>query len=163
VNSILLSRIQLVRDALSADPDGVVIGKLRAGRNLSLEDFDAVLRPFIEFLQVCDGASCGAIDFRSSDVLKDQHFIDHLPGGERDWVHIGQAIYEPLVISRTDGGTYLFARDPEPERPVESFGDFDNFLLEYVFGEKYSAIIVDAEDDDWYRLLQRLGLAQPHP
>ena len=160
MNNSILRRIQLVRVALSSNPRGLLIGTLRGGIALSPEEYDEVLRPFIAFLQVCNGGSCGAIDFGSVDLLQDQHFIGHLPGGESAWFHIGQVVYAPLVISRTDGEVYLFSRDPEPEVPQVSLGAFDDFLLDYVFGEKYRLIVTGAEkDDDWYFLLQDLGFA----
>ena len=62
------------------------------------------------------------------------------------------------VLNKTDTKVYRFYQGFEDDIEPDCFGDFDDFLLEYVFGDKYAKIIPKAYEDEWYRLLKKLNL-----
>ncbi len=48
---------------------------------------------------------------------------------------------------------YLFYQGEESETAPLCFGSLDDFLMQYALGKKYSEIIPETEDDDWYIFL----------
>lgn len=159
MNNNLRVIIQNIQKELKNEPDAPIIGKMSDG-NLKINDANNInLKEYIEFLKECDGARCGAIDFVSFDEIPDiQYRVTDIPGGNDVWICIGQILYEPLVINKTDGNVYLYYQGHEDEVQPKSFGSFDYFLMEYVFGKKYAEIIPDADQEEWYQFLKKLKL-----
>ncbi len=158
MNNKLVEIIQTIKVELNENPNGLVIGKIRDGLTTELEICNNI-QSYYDFLKVCDGARCGSIDFFGSDILlKYQFMVETIPGGQDNWFYIGQILYEPVVINKIDSKVYRFYRDNEDDSSGECFGYLDEFLMDYVFGKKYSEIIPDAENDEWYQLLQKLKL-----
>lgn len=157
MNHNLKNIILTVRRSLKSDQNGIIIGEL-GEKNLMINNDNSILEEYFDFLRECDGARCGSIDFWSFKELSlHQYRIVNLATEGKCWIEIGQILYEPLVINKIDGKVYRFYQNQSIDKR-ECFGDFDNFLLNYVFGEKYSQIVPDTHDDDWYQFLRKLDL-----
>lgn len=59
-----------------------------------------------------------------------------------------------MVLNKEDGRIYLYFQGNEKEIPAKCFTSFDNFLVNYVFGENYADIIPDVNNDEWYNFLR---------
>lgn len=151
--------IKTVKSELSKEPSAIIIGKLGdSSKNEVLND-DLNLQPYYEFLRECNGARCGSIDLWSAEILlKNQYRVTEIPGGEDNWICIGQILYEPTVINKMDGKVYRFYQGHETDMPADCFGIFDEFLMRYVFGENYAEIIPDADEEEWYQFLKKINL-----
>lgn len=159
MNSKLKQIIQTVKSELGKDPSSIIIGKICDGNKNETLNCDPKVQLYYDFLKECDGASCGSIDFWNSEmVLNEQYKVTDMPGGRENWFCIGQILYEPIVLNKTDTKVYRFYQGFEDGIELDCFGDFDDFLLEYVFGDKYAKIIPEAYEDEWYRLLKKLNL-----
>jgi hypothetical protein len=157
MNSQLKSVIQKVKEQLILEPDGIIFGELHEG-NHNAHSNHKILQRYFDFLKESDGARCGAIDLWSFNELDtNQYRVTELSGSIEKWFEIGQILYEPLVIDKISGEVYLFEGYPDGEG--RSFGDLEDFLLNYVFGGRYAEIIPNAESDEWYQFLKRINLA----
>lgn len=155
MNNELCKKISKARYELSKDVSSVIFGELNDG---VVCDENLRIKPYCDFLNVCNGASCGDIDLWSNeDIGQNQFRVTDLDGGSEKWVCIGQILYEPLVINLDSEEVYLFYQGHEKEIEGKCFGKFDDFLMEYVFGEKYAEIIPDVQDDEWYSFLRRIN------
>ena len=160
MNDKLKIIIQTVKIELSKNPNGLIIGKIRDGNTLKVDNCNANIQSYYDFLDICNGARCGSIDFFGTDMLNDYQFmVSAIPGGEEEWFYVGQILYEPVVINKTNSKVYCIYRDNADDNLGDCYGYFDDFLTDYVFGKKYADIIPDAEDDEWYQLLKKLKLA----
>jgi hypothetical protein len=150
--SILLKELRL---ELKDEPTSMIYADMSKGNKSILDDYGNV-QLYFDFLKECDGARFGAVDLWSFSELSEHQFrIIELVGETENWLEIGQVLYEPLVIEKSTGLVYLF-KQSDPETLERSFGEFDDFLLHYVFGRKYGDIVPDAEiDDEWYQFLMR--------
>lgn len=158
MNNNINEIIEKIKKELSEDPNGPIKGKVSKGIDLKFQSIDIGVEKYYEFLKICNGARFGDIDFFSFDNLDDaQYFIEDSLDDNHQWMNIGQILYEPLVIDKKDGRIYQLGSYPG-EGTVKCYGEFDDFLLEYVFGEKYKEIIPDSEDDEWYKVLKKLKI-----
>ncbi|SFE97245.1 hypothetical protein SAMN04487969_110103 [Paenibacillus algorifonticola] len=160
MNDTLKNIINKVKERLESNPDSILTGQIRKGNpNPNVENSSEISVEYIEFLQECDGASFGEIDlFPSSELSKNQFYVETLKGGKETWLFVGLILYEPIVINKTNGDVYRFYRDIPTNMPQECFGSFNNFLMEYAFGKKYMDIAAVDRDNDWTILLAELGL-----
>lgn len=159
MNDKLKETIQLVKLELRRDPSSIIIGKLGDGIRDIIANDNPNIQEYYEFLGECNGARCGSIDFWSVEMfLKNQYRISEIPGGEDNWLCIGQILYEPVVISKVDGKVYRFYQGHETDIAADCFGSFDEFLMGYVFGCKYAEIIPDADEEEWYQFLKKINL-----
>ena len=159
MNDKLKCIIQTIKLELSKEPLAIVIGKLGNGSRNEVLNGNLVIQPYYEFLRECNGARCGSIDLWSSEMLlKNQYRVTEIPGGEHNWICIGQILYEPTVINKMDGKVYRFYQGHETDMAADCFGIIDEFLMRYVFGNKYAEIIPDADDEEWYQFLKRINL-----
>lgn len=149
--------IEKVRYELSKNPSLITAGKINNG--IYKDGKDLPIKPYREFLDVCDGARCGIVDLWSNEnIKKNQYRVMNIDGGNEKWVCIGQILYEPLVFNLQDEKIYLFYQGYENEIKEKCFGNFDDFLLNYVFGEKYKELIFDMVNDEWYMFLTDIDL-----
>lgn len=149
--------IEKVRYELSKNPSLITAGKINNG--ICKDDKDLSIKPYREFLDVCDGARCGIVDLWSNEnIKKNQYRVMNIDGGNEKWVCIGQILYEPLVFNLEDEKIYLFYQGHENEIKGKCFGNFDDFLLNYVFGKKYKELISDTVNDEWYMFLTDIDL-----
>lgn len=160
MNDKLKEIIHTVKLELSKDPSLILIGKLHDGSENAGENENHNIQHYYDFLKESNGARCGSIDFWSAELLKkNQYRVLDIPGGENEWICIGQILYEPLVLNKNDFKIYRFYQGCEDVVQGDCFGDFDYFMLNYVFGTKYLDIVPNAEDDGWFQLLKKLFLA----
>ncbi len=153
------------RSVLAEDPEWSMMNSIPEGtsRLLSAE----TPAEYQEFLQVSDGANFGwIITFSSKKVGESQYLADEREGapvrlGREAWFCFGMVIEDPLFINRMDGTVWGF-----PDTGViwwqsavfERFADSLGFFLEdYAFGERYLNFTGVSEDDQWIRLLRRIG------
>jgi hypothetical protein len=109
------------------------------------------------FLRFSDGGSFGAVDIWSSQELApNQYRAEWSASGREQQVEVGQLVYEPVFLRRSDGAVLL----PEFEgaKPV-AIPNFDILLEEYVFGPGYVRLFEGAEQEDWYEFLRSCGFA----
>lgn len=155
MNQALRERIERARSALKSDPHGRVAGELRPPLS-DLIDAPESWTPYVAFLEVSNGATCGVIDFWSWDEIPSKQFVvSEFSGGAKQWLVIGQFDYEPLGMSLTTSEVRLFPsggkRKGQPIKRLDAF-------LEDLFGSGYAEHVPDAEDDEWWDVLRRAGL-----
>ncbi|MBE6842549.1 MAG: hypothetical protein E7510_06920 [Ruminococcus sp.] len=157
MNDKLKTVIKTIRLELNNDPDGIIIGKIRNGNTEQSDNSNPKIQSYFDFLKECNGVRCGSIDIFGADIIQDYQFmVNNIPGGNDKWLYIGQILYEPVVINKIDSKVYRFFRGNEDINTADCLGLFDEFLLNYVFGDKYAEIVPDAEDDEWYRFLKKI-------
>lgn len=158
MNNKLRNIIEKIRNEFSKDPSLIMIGEMNDG--LKSETRKALcIKPYCDFLEVCNGARCGIIDLWSDeDIENNQYRVTDLIGGSDNWICIGQILYEPLVFNLKDEQVYLFFQGHEREIKESCFGEFDTFLLNYVFGKRYRELMPNTVNDEWYDFLKRLAL-----
>lgn len=154
----LKSIIKKVKEKLAAEPESIIYGELNEG-NTDIEVTNDCFKQYFEFLKESDGARCGAVDLWAFDELFLHQFrVSDFSGGTEKWIEVGQVLYEPLVIEKDSGQVYCFYQG-HPDKAAQTLGDFNYFLLNYVFGRKYEELVPDAHLEDWYQFLKRIGLA----
>ena len=159
MNDKLKGIIKLIKTELEKEPAAIIIGNLADGIQSKVFSDDLNIGEYYEFLRECNGARCGAIDLWSfEELLKNQYRVSEIPGGKDNWVCIGQILYEPTVINKADGNVYRFYQGHETNISADCFGNFDEFFMRYVFGDKYAKIIPDADEEEWYQFLKKIGL-----
>ncbi|MHA6534213.1 hypothetical protein [Paenibacillus sp. BAC0078] len=159
MDSHLKSIIEKVKKKLVNEPDSIIIGELNQG-NISIKPNEDHLKDYFDFLSEVDGARCGAIDIWSYDELAEHQFrvSDYLEEKEDDkWIEIGQVLYEPLFINANSGRVLCF-KQGYPLSEGQSLGDFNYFLLNYVFGRKYAELVPDSHLEYWYQFLVKIKI-----
>ncbi len=63
MNNELNNKIEKIRHELSKEPLAMIIGKLNEGKACVENE---LVKPYRDFLSVCNGARCGAIDLWGS-------------------------------------------------------------------------------------------------
>ncbi|WP_145045803.1 hypothetical protein [Paenibacillus xylanexedens] len=154
MNSQLKRTIDQVKEVLMQDHDSIVYGQLHSGLGYTLPSDFPHLRQYYDFLGISNGARCGVIDLWSYEELKkNQYRMTSWVNDVSDWLEVGQILYEPLVINRKSGLLYVL-KEEEYIKEEENIGECDDFLFNYVFGDKYYSIAEGV--DDWWLLLKRL-------
>ncbi|MUG44312.1 hypothetical protein [Paenibacillus woosongensis] len=158
MNEKLRSVIKRVKVKLAVEPDSIIFGELNEGNPEIQLDSD-YYKQYMEFLKEVNGGRCGAVDLWSFDELymHQSRVTDYLGGTDR-WLEVGQVLYEPLVIEKSSGQVYYFYQGYS-DRLGQTLGDYDYFLLNYVFGRKYEELVPDAHLEEWYQFIKGLGLA----
>jgi hypothetical protein len=121
---------------------------------------------YVEFLRLHDGAIMGAV------VILDTKFAGEaqsliadgkaaVPLGNDGWFCVGKVGDHPVVVHRADGTVWTF---PDMDTAWWESGEFrqvadslGGFILEYGLGPGYRSLANVAPDDQWQRLLQRIG------
>ena len=154
----IVKMLDIAKDKLNLDLTSIVYGELSKG-NSSIINENEKLNEYFEFLKHCDGARFGGIDLWSYEELpSNQYRCADLCKGEQ-LLEIGQILYEPLVINKINGEVGYLSQD-KPNEIKYRFGSFNNFLINYVFGIKYSEIIPDSHEDNWFDFIQTLNKIQ---
>ena len=140
------------RNRLVALPDAILIGEIPEGaKNISPEVLQLIAPAHCAFLKLCNGGSFGDIILWSTEELLDNQY--RVPANQSSWCEIGQLLYEPLFLDK-DTQHVIFPADSY-EGIEEIDVDFNTFISEYIFGNKYKEKIIgyDNEDDDWSAFL----------
>ena len=83
-----------------------------------------------------------------------QKRVEWIPGEKEQWIQIGVIGDSPMLIRKSDGMVYQFFTEPELKNPFFELGQFDDFLDNYVLGEKYLVLFSSAkEDDEWFQYM----------
>lgn len=158
MNTKLLQTITLVKRELDKSPDSIIFAQLKPGIKIG----DAEIKKigvYSGFLEITNGARFGSIDLWSLDDLKRNQFVllDR-QNSKESLISIGQILYEPLVLDISDQSVYTFKQDDDSNIPMTFIGDFDYFLSNYVFGERYGEIIPDYDNDEWVLFLKKIQI-----
>ncbi|WP_421662224.1 hypothetical protein [Lysinibacillus telephonicus] len=149
------SIIENMKKCLKEDPSSIVFGELNDGIGEINEAAILKLGKYYDFLSLTNGARCGDIDFWSyNDLEKNQYVLSDIQDERESWLSIGQILYEPLLINKFDGIVYEFIVD---DGSMNSFGELEFFLKNYVFGPSYCKVIPNSENDDWFLFLKKNG------
>lgn len=153
MNEEITKIIGCLKEGLKEDPSTIVFGKLNDGITGIHEEADFLqLGEYYNLLKLTNGARCGDIDFWSySEIERNQYVLSDIQDDKQSWLAIGQILYEPLIMNRSDGNVYKLDEDGTT---MNSFGDLDFFLKNVVFGSGYCRVIPDSEQDDWYLFLK---------
>ncbi|MCX4743790.1 hypothetical protein [Streptomyces antibioticus] len=122
---------------------------------------------YLELLEIANGGIFGRIViFDAKAVKKMQFHADDIEGspvrlGRDGWFCLGKVNDDPIFVDRNNGSVWGF-----PERGVvwwqsDTFecwaGSVGDFILRYIFGPGYRSVCNAPEDDQWWRLLRRIG------
>ena len=141
------------RNCLSSSPDAILIGEIPEGaRNIPQEVLDWGAPAYSAFLRLCNGGSCGDIILWSVEELLDNQY--RVPSDQPSWCEIGQLLYEPLFLDKETQHVLFPADSYDGIEGIDV--DFDTFVREYIFGNKYKEKIIgyDNADDDWSGFLK---------
>ena len=136
------------RNCLSSSPDAILIGEIPEGaRNIPQEVLDWGTPAYSAFLRLCNGGSFGDIILWSVEELLDNQY--RVPSDQPSWCEIGQLLYEPLFLDKETQHVLFPADSYDGIEGIDV--DFDTFVREYIFGNKYKEKIIgyDNADDDW--------------
>ena len=136
------------RNRLVALPDAILIGEIPKGaENISPEVLQLIAPAHCAFLKLCNGGSFGDIILWSVEELLDNQY--HIPQDQPSWYEIGQLLYEPLFLDKHTQHVIFPADSYDGIEEIDV--DFDTFVKEYIFGNKYKEKIIgyDNADDDW--------------
>ena len=140
------------KNRLASLPDAILIGEIPEGaESISPEVLQYITPVHSAFLKLCNGGAFGDIILWSvEELLENQYSV---PSEQPSWYEIGQLLYEPLFLDK-HSQCVIFPTDVyEGIEGIEV--DFDTFVREYIFGNKYKEKIIDYdnENDDWSAFL----------
>ncbi|MFB0843009.1 hypothetical protein [Paenibacillus oleatilyticus] len=149
-------KIQFMKLVLEEDPFYLVIGDIQEESDPDPDVKKDALQTYHEFLNEYSSLRCGSVIFFGRKELPDYQFpVADMPGGFEEWVCIGKIEPYPLYINKQDGRICCLTGDPGTEMKIRHYGEFQEFMESYVFGEKYVEI---GGRDDWYDLMKQRGL-----
>ena len=155
MNRNLQKRILEIREALETDPRGILVGSLPAPAQ-NVERLSGLPSDYLELLNISDGIQCGEVVFYALDALDQfQPLADLIPGGRERWLNIGHLPDQAIALDRNTGELKLINIRCGDSDGI-TYERLDRFL-ESVFGQEY--LTLAGYQDDWYRLLLRLGFA----
>ena len=157
MNPDLKHRTELMRNAVDREiSGGPFIGCLPPGAKVP--DEIPQVPDYVEFIAFTDGAICGeAVFYEVNSLINQQWMIADLDGGTGEWLVVGHLDLWHIVLRRRTGETQLLRLSREPGSVTLSYARFDDFLMA-LFSRDYLHLAHGFEDD-WYRLLTRIGLA----
>jgi len=146
------------RNRLATLPDAILIGEIPEGaENMPSEVLQLIAPAHCAFLKLCNGGSFGDIILWSTEELLDNQY--RVPAEQPSWYEIGQLLYEPLFL---DKHTQQVIFPADSYEGMEAFEvDFDTFVKEYIFGNKYKEKVIgyDSEEDDWAVFLSNSSIS----
>jgi hypothetical protein len=158
MNTQLLQTIALVKKELDKNPASIIFAQLKSGIKIGDAEIEKI-GVYSEFLEITNGARFGAIELWSYDDPKRNQFVLYdRQNSNESVISIGQILYEPLILDISDQSVYTFKQDDDSDIPMTFIGDFDYFLSNYVFGERYGEIIPDYDSDEWILFLKNIKI-----
>lgn len=161
MNSKIKEKINIVREKAKLDDYfDFVIASIGESGLTDVSDEFSVSKQYSEFMKECDGAVFGGIYFWSRKKINElQKRVEWIPGEKEQWIQIGVIGDSPMLIRKSDGMVYQFFTEPELKNPFFELGQFDDFLDNYVLGEKYLVLFSSAkEDDEWFQYMMEQWL-----
>lgn len=135
------------KNKLEQKQGNIIFGKIN-GENLSIKEKGI----YYDFLRIADGVRCGVIDLWSyKDISRNQYMIID----KEKWLCIGQVNYVPLVLEKKSYDVYIYDETKEENKQWSFVSDFNDFIINYLLGDKYVMIVPDCEDDLWYQFVHR--------
>lgn len=133
------------KNELEQKQDNIIFGKIN-GENLLIKEKGI----YYDFLRIADGVRCGVIDLWSyKDILRNQYMIIN----KAKWLCIGQVNYIPLVLEKESNDVYIYDEVNEENKQWSFVGNFSDFIVDYLLGNKYAMFVSDYEDDLWYQFI----------
>ena len=146
------------RNRLATLPDAILIGEIPEGaENMPSEVLQLIAPAHCAFLKLCNGGSFGDIILWSTEELLDNQY--RVPAEQPSWYEIGQLLYEPLFLDKHTQQVIFPADSYEGIEEINI--DFDTFVKEYIFGNKYKEKVIgyDSEEDDWAVFLSNSSIS----
>jgi len=146
------------RNRLATLPDAILIGEIPEGaENIPPEVLQLIAPAHCAFLKLCNGGSFGDIILWSTEELLDNQY--RVPAEQPSRYEIGQLLYEPLFLDKHTQQVIFSADSYEGMEGFEV--DFDTFVKEYIFGNKYKEKVIgyDSEEDDWAAFLSNSSIS----
>jgi len=146
------------RNRLATLPDAILIGEIPEGaENIPPEVLQLIAPAHCAFLKLCNGGSFGDIILWSTEELLDNQY--RVPAEQPSWYEIGQLLYEPLFLDKHTQQVILPADSYEGIEEINI--DFDTFVKEYIFGNKYKEKVIgyDNAEDDWAVFLSNSSIS----
>ena len=146
------------RNRLVALSDAILIGEIPKGaKNISSEVLQLIAPMHNDFLKLCNGGSFGDIILWSTEELLDNQY--RVPAEQPSWYEIGQLLYEPLFLDKHTQQVIFPADSYEGIEEINI--DFDTFVKEYIFGNKYKEKVIgyDNEEDNWAVFLSNSSIS----
>ncbi|MBU7319156.1 hypothetical protein [Paenibacillus oleatilyticus] len=171
MNELLIEKIDKIMEILSEDyPQSLTYGEIVkdiAGEQFTKID-NSILEDYYFITNRYERLIGGVINvFSQRKVDKIQFYVEEMLQYDGEWICIGKIERYPLFINKVDGHvTCLFGEPLDQDYVLESYGDFNNFLLNYFLGEQYGEIglkfvesggsidTVGSKDDEWYKVLE---------
>ncbi|RNB51437.1 hypothetical protein EDM57_22405 [Brevibacillus gelatini] len=161
MDSDLIKKVLQVKKLLRESPSSLSFGIIEDGLNDDLIsqnkklfiDSNEKVYEYVDFIKDVSGFSLGSIVlFDFPRIHEFQNLLDFLPDWEKNWLCIGKIMSEPMGINKNDGSVNWFSEIPYDDEGM-NLGTFNNFMKEYVFGEKYSEIVPWVDEDEWYQFM----------
>ena len=146
------------RNRLATLPDAILIGEIPEGaENMPSEVLQHIAPAHCAFLKLCNGGSFGDIILWSTEELLDNQY--RVPAEQPSWYEIGQLLYEPLFLDKHTQQVIFPADSYEGIEEINI--DFDTFVKEYIFGNKYKEKVIgyDNEEDNWAVFLSNSSIS----
>ncbi|WP_410983047.1 hypothetical protein [Bacillus cereus] len=172
MNKLVLEKIDVMKNVLGKDPFSLVIGEIVEKENQIAEKLvDNILKDYYFITRKYKILNGGVITIYGHQKLESiQFYVEEMPVRDDNWICIGTVENYPLFINKIDGEvSCLFGDLIDQNFVIESYGDFNSFLENYILGSKYIDIgmsFVEAggitnpivsEGDEWYKLLELNG------
>ena len=146
------------RNRLATLPDAILIGEIPEGaENIPPEVLQLIAPAHCAFLKLCNGGSFGDIILWSTEELLDNQY--RVPAEQPSRYEIGQLLYEPLFLDKHTQQVIFPADSYEGIEEINI--DFDTFVKEYIFGNKYKEKVIgyDNEEDNWAVFLSNSSIS----
>ncbi|KMZ39638.1 MULTISPECIES: hypothetical protein [Bacillales] len=146
------SKLDIMRRVFEEDPFNLVIGDIVEESSLKTIVNDDLLQDYYLFLNEYSSIRCGVVIIFGRNELQNYQFpVADMPGEHQTWLCIGKVEPYPLFINKTNGQICCLISEPGAEEKIICYGDINNFLDEYMLGEKYPEL---GGEDEWYDLLK---------
>ncbi|MBT2293179.1 hypothetical protein J7E73_29550 [Paenibacillus albidus] len=170
MNELLIGKIEKIREILNDDPLSLTFAEIVKGTSEEhfTENDNSILKDYYFITnnyKILNGGVITVYGQRKIDEI--QFYVEDMLKFDGEWICIGRIEKYPLFINKVDGNvTCLFGDPLDQDYVLESYGDFNNFLLKYFLGEQYGDIglkfvesggiisSIGSKDDEWYKVLE---------
>ena len=155
MNNILRAKIEHAQKAWEpTNLNCIRAGKLPEGIAVSLiKDTQGISLDYMNFLVLTNGAVCGCIVFVPFESFHEQKAMGE--NLEKESIFIGFVDDMPLILTRK-GLVKVFDHN---NAEIFCYGNFESFLNDWVFGEKYVSVVpLTLDKDPWYDFMVAIAL-----